>query len=84
MEPGQGRGERLSGAGWDPDREAEMLEQSWAAGCSLWCTLSLHIPRTPQASLRPCQAHGTCQGPGSTWTDPPFWFYALLQLGSRQ
>lgn len=55
MEPGQERGERLSGAGWDPDREAEMLEQSWAAGCSLWCTLNLHIPRAPQRVLDPAR-----------------------------
>jgi len=32
---GTRRGERLSGAGWDPGWEAETLEQSWTAGTSV-------------------------------------------------
>lgn len=47
------------------------------AGAELGCwVLSVVYPQSAHSkdsavSLRACQAHGTCQGLGSTWTDAP-------------
>lgn len=78
-----GEGERLSGAGWDPDWEAEMLEQGWDAGSSVWWTLSLRIPSTPQWALESAKPTGLVRVQALLGQIHLLCFYALLQLGSQ-
>lgn len=52
---GMGRGERLSGAGWDPGWEAETRQQNWTAATSAQHAHGLHTPRTLRCVLEPAK-----------------------------